>query len=111
MAIKRAWKFLTANELGIPSVLLQDHFPFHGGGPNHNDGKLKFNSHSAEENPIIYITDFGGDYTGVNDSTTAFIDAINIALTRGDVTLDLAGGVYLISKPLTQLHPIMAICG
>ena len=78
------------------------------------DPSRKLKSPHAEENPIIYISDLGGDYTGVNDSTTAFIDAINIALTRGTpntalqdgiidlggVTIDLGGGVYLISKPL-----------
>eukprot|EP01084_Bolivina_argentea_P085927 155330_1 len=69
---------------------------------------------NANDIPIIYITDFGGDSTGVNDSTNAFLTAINKALSYGTpnttmingvkdlggVTIDLGGGVYKISKPL-----------
>eukprot|EP01084_Bolivina_argentea_P294511 506753_1 len=65
-------------------------------------------------NPIIYITDLGGDPKGIKDSTQAFIDAINLALTYGapnatldsnvkdlgGVTIDLGGGDYKISKQL-----------
>eukprot|EP01084_Bolivina_argentea_P084413 152665_1 len=65
--------------------------------------------------PTIFITDFGGDPYGVNDSTYAFEEAINVAITRygspntsmsngiidlGGVTFDLGGGDYLISSPL-----------
>eukprot|EP01084_Bolivina_argentea_P248866 416385_1 len=65
--------------------------------------------------PVVYITDFGGDPTGVNDSTSAFEAAISEALKKGapntylsnnikdcgGVTIDLAGGDYLVSKPVT----------
>ena len=69
---------------------------------------------ASNDIPIVYITDFGGDPSGINDSTTAFIDAIDFALTYGSpnatmtygvkdlggVTINLAGGDYKISKPL-----------
>eukprot|EP01084_Bolivina_argentea_P297542 512621_1 len=65
-------------------------------------------------NPEIYITTFGGDPTGVTDSTQSFQNALNEAMSRGiknDVldgsiqncggaTVNLQGGVYLISEPL-----------
>ena len=69
---------------------------------------------AASNNPIIYLTDFGADPAGINDSTQAFQNAISTALKRGapnafladniddlgGVTIDLGGGDYLISKPL-----------
>eukprot|EP01084_Bolivina_argentea_P180127 311196_1 len=65
-------------------------------------------------NPIISITEFGGDWKGINDSTHAFQNAIALAVTYGSanhnmtglikdcggVTIDLQGGDYLISNTL-----------
>ena len=76
-----------------------------------------FNTHPAftpSSNPIISITEFGGDYKGISDSTTAFENAISSALKYGSpshnmsgfikdcggVTIDLQGGDYLISSTL-----------
>ena len=69
----------------------------------------------SDDIPVVYITDFGGDPFGVNDSTNAFIDAIHYATTKygapnttlvngikdcGGVTIDLGGGDYKVSKPI-----------
>eukprot|EP01084_Bolivina_argentea_P248865 416384_1 len=76
--------------------------------------KNPLNSNIQSNNPLIYVTDFGADPYGINDSTTAFEDAINSALKRGapntyladnitdlgGVTIDLGGGDYKISKSL-----------
>ena len=83
---------------------------------NNNPNTNPLNTNTANNIPTIYITDFGGDQFGVNDSTTAFKSAINEAITKygapntslaegakdcGGVTIDLGGGDYLISQPLT----------
>ena len=84
---------------------------------NNNQNELNIGKPDvSNDNPIIYITDFSGaDPSGMNDSTKAFENAIATALKRGasntyladnitdcgGATIDLGGGDYLISKPLT----------
>ena len=73
------------------------------------------NAAPSSSTPVVYITDYGGDPTGANDSTKAFQDAISTAVSRGasntflsddikdlgGVVIDLAGGDYKVSSPLT----------
>lgn len=63
---------------------------------------------------IVYPSAFGADPTGIQDSTSAFEQAMNVLLTRktalvkmasnitdlGGATLDLEGGQYVISRPV-----------
>ena len=80
-----------------------------------NDDYYATNHETDSDNPIIYITDFGGDPFGVKDSTAAFIAAINETITKygapnvslaegvkdcGGATIHLGGGDYLVSKPI-----------
>eukprot|EP01083_Nonionella_stella_P288578 981992_1 len=73
------------------------------------------NKNTVNNIPIIYITDFGGDPFGVNDSTSAFKAAINEAITKygspntslaegvhdlGGVNIHLGGGDYKVSAPI-----------
>lgn len=69
---------------------------------------------STTANPTIVVTDFGADPTGKADSSSAFAAAVTEALSRGalnhsladgmkdlgGVIVDLAGGDYLLSKPV-----------
>ena len=44
------------------------------------------------EYPIIYVTDYGADPTATKDSTHAFQQAVDAALTHGKQNTSLANG-------------------